>query len=170
MNRPVAQVKEQDKMIRLTRLADYAVLLMTHMAHEWQRDNARVHNAADLSRETHIPAPTVSKILGVMSRGDLLTSHRGHAGGYTLTRPPEEISAADIISVIDGPIALTECIEDGPGECNIESLCGVRGVWNRINDAIRASLSEISLMEMAGDQLAPFGVTAEEFARTDKVQ
>lgn len=147
-------------MIRLTRLADYAVLLMTHMAHEWRRNPAHVHNAADLARETHIPAPTVSKILGIMTRGELLTSHRGHAGGYTLSRAPEQISAADIIKVIEGPIALTECIEDGPGECGIESLCGVRGAWNRINEAIRSALADISLAEMAAEQIADFGMPA----------
>ena len=145
-------------MIRLTRLADYAVLLMTHMAHEWHKDSARVMNAADLARETHIPGPTVSKILGAMSRGGLLTSHRGHAGGYALSRAPEDISAADIISVIEGPIALTECLDDDTDDCEIESLCGVRSSWNRINGAITTALEGISLAQMAHDQLAVFGV------------
>lgn len=145
-------------MIRLTRLADYAVLLMTHMAHEWRRDPARVLNAADLSRETHIPVPTVSKILGAMSRGDLLTSHRGHSGGYALSRAPEEISASDIISVIEGPVALTECLDDDSADCEIESLCGVRASWTRINAAITMALEGISLAQMATDQLAVFGV------------
>ena len=145
-------------MIRLTRLADYAVLLMTHMAHEWRKDPARVMNAADLSAETHIPGPTVSKILGSMSRGDLLISHRGQAGGYALSRAPQDISAADIISVIEGPVALTECLDDHTDDCEIESLCGVRASWTRINDAITTALEGISLAQMAGDQLAVFGI------------
>ncbi len=145
-------------MIRLTRLADYAVLLMTHMAQEWRRNPVRVMNAADLARETHIPVPTVSKILGAMSRGDLLTSHRGHAGGYALSRAPEDISAADIISIIEGPIALTECLDERTDDCKIESLCGVRASWTRINDAITMALEGISLAQMAHDQLAVFGI------------
>ncbi|TDI58028.1 MAG: SUF system Fe-S cluster assembly regulator [Alphaproteobacteria bacterium] len=145
-------------MIRLTRLADYAVLLMTHMAQEWRRNPVRVMNAADLARETHIPVPTVSKILGAMSRGDLLTSHRGHAGGYALSRAPEDISAADIISIIEGPIALTECLDERTDDCEIESLCGVRASWTRINDAITMALEGISLAQMAHDQLAVFGI------------
>ena len=147
-------------MIRLTRLADYAVLLMTHMGHEWDRDRSKLHNANSLSTDTHIPAPTVAKILGVMSRGHLLTSTRGQAGGYRLARDPEEITVAQIISVVDGPIALTECIEDGPGECNIESLCSVRTAWQKINDAIRGALSEITLAELCADQSAMFDIPA----------
>ncbi|MFN3233267.1 MAG: SUF system Fe-S cluster assembly regulator [Alphaproteobacteria bacterium] len=143
-------------MIRLTRLADYAVLLMTHMGHEWQRDASGLHNAASLSDDTYIPAPTVAKLLGVMSRGGLLASSRGQSGGYRLARDPADISVADIVSVVDGPIALTDCIEDGPGECNIESLCGVRGAWQKINNAIRTALDDITLAELCADQAAMF--------------
>jgi FeS assembly SUF system regulator len=142
-------------MIRLTRLADYAVLLMTHLGHEWTRHPERVHNAAGLSAETHIPAPTVSKLLGVMSRGGLLTSHRGQAGGYTLARPPAAISVADIVGAVDGPIALTDCLTDDSG-CGIESLCGVRTSWQKINKAVAGALGEISLAELCADQLAMF--------------
>ncbi|MDX1581236.1 MAG: SUF system Fe-S cluster assembly regulator [Alphaproteobacteria bacterium] len=149
-------------MIRLTRLADYAVLLLTHMALEDERQKGRVHTAADLARETHVPAPTVSKLLGLMSRGGLLASQRGHSGGYVLAVSPSEISAADIISVVDGPIALTECIEDAPGECGIESLCGVRGAWQRINGAIRNALDGVTLAELIEDQKSVFlGSTAD---------
>jgi FeS assembly SUF system regulator len=143
-------------MIRLTRLADYAVLLMTHMGHEWRSAPERVHAASDLASGTHIPAATVAKLLGMMSRGNLLVSHRGHAGGYTLSRAPEEISVAQIVSVVDGPIALTDCIEDAPGECGIESLCGVRGAWQKINTAIRTALDDISLAELCDDQATMF--------------
>ena len=143
-------------MIRLTRLADYAVLLMTHMGHEWRVDSARVHAANDLAHDTHIPAATVAKLLGMMSRGGLLQSHRGHAGGYALARAPEQITVAEIVSVVDGPIAITECIEDAPGECGIESLCGVRGAWQKINGAIRGALQEISLGELCDDQNTMF--------------
>jgi FeS assembly SUF system regulator len=142
-------------MIRLTRLADYAVLLMTHMGHEWHRNPDRIHNAGGLSGETHIPTPTVSKLLGVMSRGGLLVSHRGQSGGYALARAPEDISVADIVGAVDGPIALTDCLTDD-SDCGIESLCGVRTSWQKINRAVRHALGEISLAELCADQLAMF--------------
>ncbi|MBI1181318.1 MAG: SUF system Fe-S cluster assembly regulator [Alphaproteobacteria bacterium] len=142
-------------MIRLTRLADYAVLLMTHLGHEWARHPDRIHNAGGLSAETHIPTPTVSKLLGVMSRGGLLVSHRGQAGGYSLARAPEAISVADIVGAVDGPIALTDCLTDD-SDCGIESLCGVRTSWQKINRVIRHALSEISLAELCADQLQMF--------------
>ncbi len=142
-------------MIRLTRLADYAVLLMTHLGHEWSRHPERIHNAGGLSAETHIPMPTVSKLLGVMSRGGLLTSHRGQSGGYMLARPPTDISVADIVGAVDGPIALTDCLTDD-GDCGIESLCGVRTSWQKINRAVAGALGQISLAELCADQLAMF--------------
>jgi FeS assembly SUF system regulator len=142
-------------MIRLTRLADYAVLLMTYLGHEWSRHPDRIHNAGGLSAETHIPMPTVSKLLGVMSRGGLLTSHRGQSGGYTLARAPADISVADIVGAVDGPIALTDCLTDD-SDCGIESLCGVRTSWQKINRAVAGALGQISLAELCADQLAMF--------------
>lgn len=145
-------------MIRLTRLADYAVLLMTHMGHAWRDAPQQVHAASDLATGTHIPPATVAKLLGTLSRGGLLVSQRGHAGGYALAHAPEDISVADIICVIDGPIALTDCIEDAPGECGIESICGVRGAWQKINTAIRDALDGITLAELCHDQATMFDV------------
>lgn len=132
-------------MIRLSRLADYAVILMSHLAAR----PSRVHNAQEVAAETALPAPTVSKILGLMCRADLLASHRGQGGGFSLSRAPSAISVADIVSVVDGPVALTECIEEGPGECNLESACQVRGYWQKINEAIKRALGEVTLADLA---------------------
>ena len=98
-----------------------------------------------------------SKILKALARAGLLTSHRGAKGGYGLARPAEAISVADVISALDGPIALTACIEDGPGGCEIEALCPARTNWHRINDAIRDALDEISMAEMAQTIPLAFG-------------
>jgi FeS assembly SUF system regulator len=92
--------------------------------------------------------PTVSKILKILARAELLSSHRGVKGGYTLDRAPERITMTEIIGALDGPIAITECIDDTPGECSQESFCPVRGNWQRINLAIRRALDQISLAEM----------------------
>jgi FeS assembly SUF system regulator len=131
-------------MLRMTKQADYGIVLLTHMS--INRD--RLHNAPDLADEAHLPQPTVSKILKQLARHRILESHRGVKGGYSLARRPAEISAAEIISALDGPIAITECIDDSPGECSQEPICPLRGNWQRINLAIREALDQISLEDL----------------------
>jgi FeS assembly SUF system regulator len=131
-------------MIRMTKLTDYASVLMTYFA----RDTTLAHNARDLAAEARLPLPTVSKILKALSRGGLLVSHRGFNGGYTLARQPEEISLAEIIRSMEGPISITECGGDKVRRCPHEPLCPVRDNWQRINLIIRQALSNISLAEM----------------------
>lgn len=132
-------------MIRLTNLADYGVVLMCRMACAPQD----LHSAVSLAGETGIPVPTVSKIMGALSRAGLLTSHRGLKGGFRLEQDAKDISVADIIEAVDGPIALTNCIEDAPGDCNLETLCMMKPRWQTINLAVKEALSGISLAEIA---------------------
>ena len=131
-------------MLRMTKQADYGIVLLTQMSYE--RD--RFQNAPELADEAHLPQPIVSKILKQLARHGLLESHRGVRGGYSLARRPAEISVAEIISVLDGPIAITECIDDSPGECSQEPICPLRGNWQRINLAIRQALEEITLEDL----------------------
>lgn len=138
-------------MIRLSRLADYAVVLAGNMA----REPEKCHNAFDLASGTALPAPTVSKILAALARSGVLVSHRGAKGGYCLARSPQDISIADIIMAVDGPIALTVCLEHGDGVCEVEPLCPSRRGWHRINDAIRAALRGVTLAEMFALPAAP---------------
>jgi FeS assembly SUF system regulator len=147
--------------IRLSKLADFGIVMMTNMA----RHPERCHNAPEIAAESHIPLPMASKILKALARSGLLVSHRGAKGGYGLARVAESISVAEIIGALDGPIALTACIEDGPGECEIEALCPARANWQRINDAIREALASISLAEMARAIPHAFGVPAVAPAR-----
>jgi FeS assembly SUF system regulator len=133
-------------LIRLSKLADYGIVIMTTLA----RRRGGHPNAAEIAAEAHIPQPMASKILKALARGGLLVSQRGVKGGYALARPAATISVADVITALDGPIALTACIEDGPGECGIEALCPARANWQRINDAIRGALDGITVAEMAG--------------------
>ena len=132
-------------MIRLSKLADYGIVMMTNMARHPQRQ----HNAAEIAAESHIPLPMASKILKALARAGLLASHRGAKGGYGLARDAGAITVAQVIVALEGPIAMTSCIEDGPGDCMIESLCPARANWQRINDAIRRALDEITMAEMA---------------------
>lgn len=131
-------------MIRLTKLADYAVVLMAHMA----ENPGVIHSASGIAAATRIPAPTVSKILGAMARAGLLKSHRGLNGGFSLSVALETVSIADIINVVDGPIAVTNCLEDAHADCDILGSCRMPAYWRKINDAIRGALERITLAEL----------------------
>ncbi len=132
-------------MFRLSKLADYGIVIMTNLA---RRPDCQF-SAAEIANESLIPQPTVSKILKMLTKGDLLTSNRGAKGGYSLSREGRTITVAEVITAIEGPIALTACIEEGSGACDIESLCPARANWQRINDAIRSALDGINVEEMA---------------------
>ncbi len=134
----------RDGMIRITKQTDYGIVLLTHLAAHADRQYA----APELAAETRLPLPMVSKILKLLARDGLLASHRGVKGGYSLARPAEEISMAEIIAALEGPIAITECISV-ESDCSHEALCPVRSNWQRINLAVRSALEGISLAEMA---------------------
>ncbi|MEX0386345.1 SUF system Fe-S cluster assembly regulator [Spiribacter onubensis] len=131
-------------MIRLNRETDYGIGILTLMARE---PDGRF-NAGALAEARGLPQPIVSKILKHLARSDLLVSYRGAKGGYGLARRPEAISIAEIITVLEGPIALTDCIEDGQEACQYGSQCNISNVWSRINDVVLNALSEITLAEM----------------------
>ena len=131
-------------MLRLTKQTDYGIVLLTQLANAPEQRFA----APELAAETRIPQPMVSKILKILTREGLLDSHRGVKGGYSLAREPQDVSVAEVITALDGPIAFTDCIDDAPGCCSQEDICRLRGNWQRINDAIRQTLESISLAEM----------------------
>jgi FeS assembly SUF system regulator len=132
-------------MVRISRLTDYATVILAALA----GDPTRVQNATTLAEQTRIAAPTVSKLLKQLQRAGLVTSTRGQHGGYQLSRPARDISAAAILDALEGPVALTDCAA-GQGQCEIEEMCRVGRVWQRLNAAIRRSLSEVSLAQLAG--------------------
>ena len=138
-------------MIRMTKQTDYGIVLLSRMAGLPDRQ----FNATELATESRLPQPTVSKILKILARAGLLDSHRGVKGGYTLARDPEAITVTEVIGALEGPIGITECIDDTPGECSHEAGCPVRGNWHRINEAIRQALDGINLAEMAQPQAPP---------------
>lgn len=132
-------------MIRLSRLSDYGIVLMSHLA---GLGDDEPHNAREVASAAGLPQPVVSKLLKALAREGLLASHRGAKGGYTLARRPEEISTAQMITALEGPIGLTECTVH-PGECRQEASCHVREPWQRINDVVRGALAEVSLADLA---------------------
>lgn len=131
-------------MVRISRLTDYGIVLLSHIAA--QPDGA--HSAAELADELRLPLPTVSKLLGVLSRAGLLDSQRGARGGYALAAPPHEISIVRIVEALEGPVALTLCSSDANSDCEYEAVCSLPGHWRRINGAIRSALEGISLAEI----------------------
>ena len=131
-------------MVRLTRMADYAIVLMHQMA----TAGGRPLNAGELAGETRVPRPTTTTILKSLARAGLLTSSRGIKGGYTLTYSALDISVADVVAAVEGPIALTDCIEDAPGACELESCCRVRDTLQIVNDTVRRALREVSLADL----------------------
>jgi FeS assembly SUF system regulator len=130
--------------IRLSRLTDYGIVLMAHLAGR----PGGTHNAREVAADTQLPAPVVSKILKQLAREGLLVSHRGAKGGYGLARRPDQISAAEIITALEGPIGLTECSVH-PGQCMQEASCHVREPWQRINGVVRQALARVTLEELA---------------------
>lgn len=133
-------------MIRITREADYGILLMTSLA----QAAGEPRSAAALAQQRQLPLPMVSKILKALTRNGLLLSQRGALGGYSLARAAGAISAADIISALEGPLAITECSGEAEQGCARQEHCDVSNHWPRINQAIYAALQGISLAEMSG--------------------
>lgn len=131
-------------MIKLSRLADYAVIIMTSMASEPQK----LMSTSDLASYSHLSEATVSKLLKSLHKAKLLTSERGLKGGYKLAKPSEAITMSDIITAVDGPIALTKCSDTEGEDCSLESLCPTRVGWKRINDAVRHAFEDVTLKDM----------------------
>ena len=128
-------------MLRLSKLADYGSQIMAYMA----RDGI-VHSASEVASELGMAPTTVSKILKMLARENLVASVLGAKGGYMLTRHPSEISIADIIYAMDGPISITEC--SGTSICARESTCSTRNNWLSINHIIHDALNKVNLAEM----------------------
>lgn len=149
-------------MFRINKLTDYAVVLLVDMAR-----SGRLRSAQQIAADTGVPLPTVAKVMKALARDGLVVSTRGAAGGYGLGREAAAITVADMIQAIEGPIALTSCVESPTGEgggeedgCGIESLCPMHGHWNRVNGAVHAALSSVTLAEMAQDAPPAFKAVA----------
>ena len=139
-------------MFKVNKLTDYATVVLIEIA---RADTVR--STQRIAERTGIPLPTVAKLMKNLNRAGLVASTRGAGGGYALGRPPKEISVADVIQAVEGPIALTACADTSDEQCSIEALCPVQGKWNRVNTAVRSALAEVTLADMV-DEVAAFGV------------
>jgi len=145
-------------MIRLGKLTDYGLVLMTCIARNHERS---LHTARDLARESRLPLPTVSKLLKELLQSGLLISHRGMKGGYNLAKEPHDISVAEIVAALEGPIALTECSTDISGLCDLERYCPIKSNQRIISQVVRGALEKV----MLSDLIQPLQLTAIKDAR-----
>jgi FeS assembly SUF system regulator len=130
--------------LRVSKLTDYAVVVLSQLEAE-----GGVQTAPGLAQATGIGEPTVAKVLKMLAQSGLVEGHRGARGGYSLVKPLADLPLADVIVAIDGPIALTACVDGGFGLCEAEHVCPVRGRWDPVNAAIRNALAGITVARIA---------------------
>lgn len=141
--------------MRLTHLADYAVVIMTAAA---RREAGARLSASELAQETGVPLPTTQKLMGRLAAEGLLTSVRGAAGGFALARPAEAITLADIVEAVEGPIALTMCSDANNHDCALDKVCHVKPHMGVVGNAIRGALGAVSLQALSAPASAGEGL------------
>ena len=132
-------------MLRVTKLTDYASVVLTVLA----SDPAAVLSASELAERAGLEVPTVAKLLKPLAQAGLVEGFRGANGGYKLARDAADISLVEIVEAMEGPLGMTECSVHA-GQCGIEDSCGVRANWRRINDVVADALRGVSLAQMLG--------------------
>ncbi len=141
--------------MRLTHLADYAVVIMTAAA---RREAGARLSASELAQETGVPLPTTQKLMGRLAAEGLLTSARGAAGGFALARPAEKITLADIVEAVEGPIALTMCSDANNHDCALDKVCHVKPHMGVVGNAIRGALGAVNLQALSAPASAGEGL------------
>ena len=131
-------------MFKLSRMTDYAVVVLGAMAY----DVGTAMTAPDLAEQVKLPQPTVAKVLKLLARAGVIAPRRGAQGGYVLERVSAKVSIAEIIAALDGPVALTACVDGAEGACDVEDKCPIRGRWDPVNDAVRQALEKVSLEDI----------------------
>jgi Rrf2 family protein len=134
-------------MLRLSKKADYALMAMKHLA---LRGDQGSSSAREIAGAYDIPIELLAKVLQRLVRGGLLASHQGTRGGYQLARMPSQISVADVIQAIDGPVTVTACSTDG-GTCEQYAKCNVRDPLWRVRERILTALGECTIAQLAAD-------------------
>jgi FeS assembly SUF system regulator len=138
-------------MFKLSKTTDYGIVLMARLAKD---PLGAPQNARELAAGSDLPVPMVSKILKALAREGLLASQRGSKGGYRLARPPEELTVSEMIRVLEGPVALTDCAL-APSICEHETLCAVREPWQLISRVVERALADVSLADLVGRPSSP---------------
>ena len=134
------------KMMKLSKMTDYAVIILAELA----QDSEKRLSASAIALVTQLPEPTVSKILKLLARENIVQSTRGVNGGYALTRNPENISIAHVVTATEGPLTLTACVDQDNDCCERTRDCSMRGKWTPVNQAMTHALESVSLHQMMG--------------------
>jgi len=134
-------------MLRMSKLADYAFIILTQMLTHADEN----WSASTLATATGLPLPTVAKLMKLLAKSDIVLAHRGAAGGYRLAKQPKDVSIVKVIEAVDGPIGLTECAGRAKGkadcDCAVSLSCPVRESWSRVNIAIMDALEHVNLAD-----------------------
>jgi FeS assembly SUF system regulator len=138
-------------MLRLSKIADYAVVVLVQLA-----ESDRVQTSGTIAARTGVPEPTVAKVLKLLAGADLAVSQRGARGGYRLSRPLDTIAVGDVIRAVEGPVFVTACVEGSAIDCDSSRSCPINGRWQKVNQAIEATLAAITLADVQSS--SPFGV------------
>lgn len=131
-------------MLRLGKMTDYGVVVMGRMP----ASPDRLATAPEIAEATGLPVTTVSQVLKTLVAGGLAVSQRGAQGGYRLAREADDITVAEIVSAFEGPVALTACVDGAADTCGVESVCLLRGSWDKVNTAVRTALTTVTLADM----------------------
>lgn len=132
-------------MLRITKLTDYATVLLACLAKAPQT----VHSASDLAEMAKLELPTVSKVLKPLSRAGLVEAFRGSQGGYRLAKPARQISLFEVVQAMEGRLGMTECSGEH-SQCEHEPHCGIQGHWQQVNGIIANALQSVSIAELGG--------------------
>lgn len=130
-------------MLKLSKLTDYATVILSFMA----KKQGSMFSALEISEQTGIALPTVSKVLKLLVKANVLSSVRGAKGGYLLAKKPNKITVASVIHALEGPIALTECSASHQ-DCGQTSGCHIQGNWDLINRKVYQALESVTLADM----------------------
>ena len=149
-------MKVKVNMLRITKMTDYAVLILANLA---LHDKSFL-TAKEIAGETHISLPTVQKILKKLNRQSLVISKQGASGGYALDAGTKDISVADLLMKIDGDLSITQCSSDDD-QCQVEDFCNIGNAWQMINQRVQWALNDITL----GDLIQPTRI--EQFISTN---
>jgi FeS assembly SUF system regulator len=134
--------------MRISKMTDYALVVLSHLA----TDEGSSQSARRIADVSCLPSPTVVRVLKQLSRAGLVQAARGVHGGYSLAKKPAEVSLAEVLSVFEGPVAVTECASKSSG-CFLENRCPTKSNWNRLNQVIHQSLQSVSLESFFGREL-----------------
>ncbi len=151
-------------MFRLSKTTDYGIVLLAALARE---PRAEPRNARELANYSDLPVPMVSKILKALAREGLLDSQRGSKGGYRLARDPEDLSVSEMIRVLEGPVALTDCAI-APALCEHEKMCAVREPWQLISRVVEKALAEVTLADLVRGRPSPAFASVVEMLQIER--